>query len=51
MLFAEKSLPDQGFFGEAVSGIPKGSTGNRMSGGGSGRTVTSELGARGPFLG
>ncbi|WP_126400340.1 hypothetical protein [Blastochloris tepida] len=25
---AEKSLPDQGFFGECVSGIPKGSTGN-----------------------
>jgi hypothetical protein len=30
MLLAEKSLSDQGFFGETVSGIPKGSTGNRM---------------------
>ncbi|WP_126399165.1 hypothetical protein [Blastochloris tepida] len=28
---AEKSLPTQGFFGEDVSGIPKGSTGNRLS--------------------
>jgi hypothetical protein len=27
---AEKPLPAQGFFGEIVSGIPKGSTGNGM---------------------
>jgi hypothetical protein len=30
MPFAEKSSSVQGFFGETVSGIPKGSTGNRI---------------------
>ncbi|NJO53879.1 MAG: hypothetical protein HC829_02715 [Bacteroidales bacterium] len=39
MPFAEKSLPDQGFFGETVSGIPKGSTGNRI------RPFSAEVGA------